>query len=810
MLTARADETPLLNPHPEQGTTLLAVWRSLTGLHFSVWDSFGTHPFKVFHGTAGVGFFATCGILMRIAHGGSTVVLRTNMDKQFQCCWLGEPWPAEWFRSLYLAAKTLVNPSNTITKALNGAQIIFSAVQNHVALGRVLPHSTMGLLKSLSFTAEGQRRLPERATMPKAARAVKIGQLRPLPKRVRDEETALLRRRALEDEMEDDDVDLDEQLAPEEPKPASNAREEEAAPVVPAPVRSESGQSLFSFEANLLLETFVELDPRLPFEDQGQVLLAQWVSSSGHEIRVFDSYGVAPFHAARDMGVELFATCGVLMRVTAADTTLVVRTNADGHYQCCRLGTTWPPQWTRSLYMASKNVAELPLTLVKWFKNGSAAKVLFSLVQNHVTMGRKVLTDHWYLFKSLQYTPQGEQLMSTRVPMPMDEQDALRVPRSKKPKRRSRSKTAAAAPVGGSAEGDEILTDSDDLDAAASALVTIPRGSSVGALFVGLFVCLFLISSFSSAPAAATDANHLRPVPGQGEELLAVWTSKGGYEFSLFDSYGDVPFRVAVDVGASYFATTHIMMRIVRGGTTLVLRSNDASQFQLTHLGQPWPLEWHRSVYLASKHLAGLSDAMAKWFSVDAARAIFSAVQNHVTLGRAVPGYLLKTLTITDAGRGRMSQRASFPKEEPHESPPASGARPLPADGGDVAVMAPKRPRPSPLAEPLMPGAPEVPVIADAKRSRAEAPSAPALSTPMSVAQFHLESGGVGVRIERHDGTSLPDAEWLRVRGVRRGERERERRRNVNSFVIGTGDAARGPAGWCVPSYHAPREVLLI
>lgn len=159
---APAPDANPLRPVREQGEVLLATWTSKRmGIAWSVWDSFGSRPFFVskIHKSD---VFATRGIIMRATYKGVTLVLRTNPLKQFQVCFLGTPWPAQWSRTLHAATRGLDAPAAMVLD-----NVVFSVVQNHVTLGReIVSSNALSLLDSLVFTADGERLKASRAAVP--------------------------------------------------------------------------------------------------------------------------------------------------------------------------------------------------------------------------------------------------------------------------------------------------------------------------------------------------------------------------------------------------------------------------------------------------------------------------------------------------------------------------------------------------------------------------------------------------------------------------------------------------------------------
>lgn len=160
-------------------------------------------------------------------------------------------------------------------------------------------------------------------------------------------------------------------------------------------------------------------DPPQPLAGQGTVLLAHWTSRARDIIfSVWDSFGTAPFRVGRTSTKRLFATCGVLMRITRDDVTLVVRTNARRQFQVCLLGAGWPEQWYASPYLAINAVPNLPLSFASWRGGGNFAQTCFSLAHSSILFNG--LT-HRAKFKQLSFTAEGKRLMAERADLGEDE-----------------------------------------------------------------------------------------------------------------------------------------------------------------------------------------------------------------------------------------------------------------------------------------------------------------------------------------------------------------------------------------------------
>lgn len=181
------DAAPDLAPRAGQGEVLLAHWRTRASQRLSVWDSYGSAPFKVARQN-GRDLYATCGVLMRFSVTGSTLVIRTNAAQQFQVCLLGEAWPEQWLS--WTRALKLVNsyPQPKIGR-------VFSVTQNQVTLGAAV----FKMIILVTFTPEGRRMLAQRASVP----GVSAENLR-IQEEGREEAAA-------EAEEDDDDVVVEEE-----------------------------------------------------------------------------------------------------------------------------------------------------------------------------------------------------------------------------------------------------------------------------------------------------------------------------------------------------------------------------------------------------------------------------------------------------------------------------------------------------------------------------------------------------------------------------------------------------------------------
>lgn len=199
-LSACIEAQPMdpMQPVAGQGTVLLATWMGprasagSTWAAWSLWDSFGTAPFRVGKNCATL--YATRGVVMRVTLGESTLVVRTNDRCMFQACVLGEAWPRGWLSSPFTAINALENLPVVFHKWTRGptfASVAFSMAQNHVALGR----ATRMLPKQLRFTADGERLKAHRcaATTSKGARRETLKRLRRRPRRTMSDKRMELR-----------------------------------------------------------------------------------------------------------------------------------------------------------------------------------------------------------------------------------------------------------------------------------------------------------------------------------------------------------------------------------------------------------------------------------------------------------------------------------------------------------------------------------------------------------------------------------------------------------------------------------------
>lgn len=142
-------------------------------------------------------------------------------------------------------------------------------------------------------------------------------------------------------------------------------------------------------------------------------------AGQGVDFYIFDSFGRAPFHVANNNGKEYYATRGIVMRIAHEGCTVVIRTNSPSQYQAWVLGDERPLEWRQSLFYACKNLERLPPMLAKKLQASSTTQFVFSLFQNHVSMGTYFSGTGGKMGTSLRYTAEGERLKpAARDPPP--------------------------------------------------------------------------------------------------------------------------------------------------------------------------------------------------------------------------------------------------------------------------------------------------------------------------------------------------------------------------------------------------------
>lgn len=150
---------------------------------------------------------------------------------------------------------------------------------------------------------------------------------------------------------------------------------------------------------------------------QGQVLLAHWPSPYGRLFwSAWDSFGTGPF-AVHAHGQRVhFALCGMLLRVSDRDVTLVLRSNAVSQFQATLLHSPWGNEWYSTASEAVRVLGKLTHALAMLASPKLGDGYIFSGLHNYV-----ILDIPYSLKRAMDtvfFTSEGERLKGTRAAAP--------------------------------------------------------------------------------------------------------------------------------------------------------------------------------------------------------------------------------------------------------------------------------------------------------------------------------------------------------------------------------------------------------